>query len=54
MEFRIGIELNNVAQMAVDGLLPNPFAQQAFSHAVDQFGAIFSLLLEFRVGSFGA
>ena len=50
----IWIELNNVAQMAVDGFLPHPFPQEAFSHAVDQFGAIFSLLFKFRVGSFGA
>ena len=54
VEFRIGIQLNNVAQMAADRLLSDPFSQQAFFHAVDQFGAIFFLLLEFRIGSLGA
>ncbi len=54
MELGIWIELN---PRRTDGRrfpAQSHFRKETFSHAVDQFGAIFSLLLPLRVGSFGA
>ena len=54
MEVGIGIELEDIAIVPVDSLAPDPFAGEAFFHAINQLGAIFFLFLEFGVGDFRA